>query len=84
VELDPQRVGNLLIPLGPRFQITKYLNFANLAQKAKKICRCFEFEALKVEFYPPMSGGPHNSTGTLISNHQTSKFSYFGSRSQIF
>jgi hypothetical protein len=31
-----------------------------------------------------MHGGPHNSTGAPNSNHQTSKLSRFGSRSQIF
>jgi hypothetical protein len=35
VELDPQRVDDLIIPLGPQFQITKHLNLAFLAQGAK-------------------------------------------------
>jgi hypothetical protein len=48
VGLAPQCIGDLLIPPGPQFQITKHLKLADLAQRAKKICRCFEFEALKV------------------------------------
>jgi hypothetical protein len=123
VELDPKSVGDLITPPGPRFQITKHLNLANLAQRAKLFRGCFEFDVLKVElalqrvgdlivpsgpqfqinnhlnlailaksinFFcgcfeggigPPTRGGPHNSTGAPISNHQTSKFS---SKSQIF
>jgi hypothetical protein len=34
VELDPQHVGELRVPPGPRFQITKHLNLAVLAQGA--------------------------------------------------
>jgi hypothetical protein len=49
VELALQRLGDLIIPLGPQFQITKHLSLAVLAQGAKKIRGCFEFEAFKVE-----------------------------------
>jgi hypothetical protein len=49
VEFDLQRVGDLTIPLGPRFQITKHLNLAVLVEGAKMFCGCFEFEVLKVE-----------------------------------
>jgi hypothetical protein len=42
-------VGDLIIPLGPQFQITKHLNLAVLAQGAKFLNGCFEFEVLKVE-----------------------------------
>jgi hypothetical protein len=35
MELDPQHVGDLIIPLGPRFQITKHLNIADLVQGDK-------------------------------------------------
>jgi hypothetical protein len=49
VELDPQRAGDLIVPLGPQFQITKHLYLAVLAQGAKMFCGCFEFEVLKVE-----------------------------------
>jgi hypothetical protein len=52
VELDPQRVGDLIIPLGPRFEITKHLNLASLARRAKFSREYFEFEALKVELAP--------------------------------
>jgi hypothetical protein len=52
VELDPQRVGDLIIPSGPQFQITKHLNLALLAKGANFFCRCFAFEALKVELDP--------------------------------
>jgi hypothetical protein len=33
-ELDPQRAGELIIPPGPQFRITKHLNLAVLAQGA--------------------------------------------------
>jgi hypothetical protein len=56
VELDPQRVGDLLIPPRPRFEITKHLNLADLAQRAKFFCGCFEFEALKVDIAPQRVG----------------------------
>jgi hypothetical protein len=49
VELAFQRMGDPKIVLGPRFQITKHLNLVVLAPGAKIFCRCFEFEALKVE-----------------------------------
>jgi hypothetical protein len=49
-------VGDIIIPLGPQYQITKHLNLAVLAKGAKKICRCFEFEALKVELDPQCVG----------------------------
>jgi hypothetical protein len=52
VELDTQRVGDLIIPPGPQFQITKRLNLTNLAQRANFFVGCFEFEALKVELAP--------------------------------
>jgi hypothetical protein len=35
VKLDPQRAGDLIIPPGPQFQITKHLNLDVLAQRAK-------------------------------------------------
>jgi hypothetical protein len=56
VELDPQRMGDLIIPLGPQFQITKHLNLAFLAKGAKFFCGCFEFEVLKVELIPQHVG----------------------------
>jgi hypothetical protein len=49
VELAPQRMGDLIIPLGPQFQITKHLNLAVLARGDKFFRGCFELEALKVE-----------------------------------
>jgi hypothetical protein len=49
VELDPQRVGDLRILPGPQFQITKHQILAILAEGAKNICACFEFEVLKLE-----------------------------------
>jgi hypothetical protein len=52
VEFDPQCVGDLTVPPGPRFQITKHLNLAILAKGAKMFCGCFEFEVLKVELDP--------------------------------
>jgi hypothetical protein len=52
VDLDPQGVGDLRIPLEPRFQITKHLNLAVFDLEAQNCCRCFEFEALKVELDP--------------------------------
>jgi hypothetical protein len=56
MELDPQSVGDLIIPPGPQFQITKHLNFVILTQGANTFCRCFEFEALKVEMDPQRMG----------------------------
>jgi hypothetical protein len=56
VELDLQCAGDLIIPLGPQFQITKHLNLDGLAQRAKKIRGCFEFEAWKVELEPQHLG----------------------------
>jgi hypothetical protein len=56
VELDPQCVEDLIIPPGPRFQITKHLILAIFAHEAKKNCGCFEFEALKVELDPQRVG----------------------------
>jgi hypothetical protein len=44
----------------------------------------FWIEGFEGEIGPPTCGGPHNSTGAPISNHQTSKFRCFGSKSQIF
>jgi hypothetical protein len=35
VELAPQRIGDLRIPPGPRFQITIHLNIADLVQGGK-------------------------------------------------
>jgi hypothetical protein len=52
VELDPQCVEDLIIPPGPRFQITKHINLVVLAQGANIFYGCFEFEALKVELDP--------------------------------
>jgi hypothetical protein len=49
-------VGDLIVPFGPRFQITKHLNLAILAQGAKFFCGCFEFEILKVELDPQRVG----------------------------
>jgi hypothetical protein len=49
VDLAPQRVEDLIVPLGPQFQITKHLNLVVLAQGANFFHGCFEFEALKVE-----------------------------------
>jgi hypothetical protein len=56
VELDPQRVGDLIIPPGSRFQITKHLNLAFFALGAKMFCGRFEFEAFKVELDPNVWG----------------------------
>jgi hypothetical protein len=56
VELDRQRVGNLLIPLVPQVQITKHLKLVDLAQKAKFLSGCFELEALKVGLAPQRVG----------------------------
>jgi hypothetical protein len=43
-----------------------------------KICLwVLKFEGLKVEFGFPKCGGPLNSTGAGLLNHQTSKFSLF-------
>jgi hypothetical protein len=56
VELDPQHMGDLIVPPGPRFQITKHLNLADLAQRAISFCGCFEFEVLKVELDPQRVG----------------------------
>jgi hypothetical protein len=56
VELDPQCAGGLIIPWGPRFQITKHLNLAVLAKAVKFVCGCSEFEVLKVELYPQRTG----------------------------
>jgi hypothetical protein len=56
VELDLQLVGDLIIPLGPRFQITKYPNLAIFALEAKFFCGCLEFEALKVGLAPQHVG----------------------------
>jgi hypothetical protein len=75
VEMAPQRVGDLIVPSRPRFQITKYLYLAILAKGAKLFCRSFEFEVFEGGIGPLM----HNSTKTKILNHQTSKFSHFGS-----
>jgi hypothetical protein len=52
VELDPQRMGDLIVPPGPQFQITKHLYLAILAKGAKLFCVSFEFEVLKVELVP--------------------------------
>jgi hypothetical protein len=56
VELDPQHVGGLIVPSGPQFQFTKHLNLAILAQGAKFVSGCFEFEVLKVELDPQRVG----------------------------
>jgi hypothetical protein len=48
VGLAPHRMEDLLLLPGPQFQITKHLKLANLAQRAKFLHGCFEFEALKV------------------------------------
>jgi hypothetical protein len=84
VDLAPQHMGDLLIPLGPQFQITKHLKLGFLIQRAKFFCGYFEFEALKVDLASQRRGGLLNSTKAPISNHQTSKISRFGSKSQIF
>jgi hypothetical protein len=57
VELALQHVGDLIVPLGPRFQITKHLYLAALAKGAKLFCGSFEFEVLKVELVPQRMGG---------------------------
>jgi hypothetical protein len=49
-------VGDLIVPPGPLFQITKYLNLAGSAQRAKKFRVCFEFEVLKVDLDPNARG----------------------------
>jgi hypothetical protein len=49
VELDPQRMEDLIIPPRPRFQITKHLILTTLTQGANIFGGCFEFYALKVE-----------------------------------
>jgi hypothetical protein len=49
VELDPQRMGDLIIPPRPWFQFTKHLILTTLTQGANIFGRCFEFQALKVE-----------------------------------
>ena len=59
MELDPQLMGDLIIPLGSRFQITKNLNLAPFVLGVKIFCRCFEFEALKLEL-------DHQCVGDLI------------------
>jgi hypothetical protein len=56
VELDPESVGDLIIPPGPQFQITKHLNLADLAQRTKLFGGCFEFKVLKVELAPQCAG----------------------------
>jgi hypothetical protein len=35
VKLDPQCMGDFIVLSGPQFQITKHLNLAVLAQRAK-------------------------------------------------
>jgi hypothetical protein len=54
--LAPHCVGDLLIPLGPQFQITKHLNLVLLFKRAKFFLGCFEFEVLKVELDPKIVG----------------------------
>jgi hypothetical protein len=57
VGLAPQCMGDLIVPPGPRFQITKHLNFADLAQRATFFRGCSEFDAkLKVEMAPQRVG----------------------------
>jgi hypothetical protein len=56
VKLDLQCMEDLIVPPGPQFQITKHLNLAVLAQRAKKIRGYFEFEVLKVELDPKARG----------------------------
>jgi hypothetical protein len=56
VELDPQCVGDLIVPPGPQFQIPKNLDLAILAQRAKTFCGYFKFEVLKVELDPQCVG----------------------------
>jgi hypothetical protein len=41
--IGPHHVKDLRIPLGPRFQITKHLNLAILAQGTKCFCGYFDF-----------------------------------------
>jgi hypothetical protein len=43
VELDPQRMGDLIIPLRPWFQITKHLILTTMTQEANIFGGCFEF-----------------------------------------
>jgi hypothetical protein len=49
-------MGELIIPSGPQFQITKHLYLAVLAKVIKLFCGCFEFEVLKVELAPQCVG----------------------------
>jgi hypothetical protein len=56
VELDPQCVGDLIIPLGPRYQITKHLNLAVLAKAITFFGGCFGFKVLTVELNPQCMG----------------------------
>jgi hypothetical protein len=41
--IGPHYVRDLRIPPGPRFQITKHLSLAILAQGTKCSCGCFEY-----------------------------------------
>jgi hypothetical protein len=77
-------VRDLKIPPGPRFQITKHLNLAILAQGTKCSGGCFEFLGFEGGIGIPTHGGPHYSTAAPVSNHQTSNFNHSDSRSQYF
>jgi hypothetical protein len=70
------------LKVSTQFQITKHLKLVVLLQRPKFFCGCFEFEALKVDLAPKTHGGPLNSPGVVISNHQTYKIHRFGSKRQ--
>ena len=80
VELDPQYLEDFITPSGPRFEITKYLNLVIFAIRDKKIVDVLNLRLWRWN-WTPMRGGPHNLIETLISNHETSKFSRFGFKS---
>jgi hypothetical protein len=50
--MAPQRMGDLIVPRGSRFQSIKHLYLAIWANGAKLFCEIFEFEVLKVELVP--------------------------------
>jgi hypothetical protein len=51
-----QHVGDLIVPPGPQFQITKHLILVVSFQRAKFFGGCFKFEVLKVELAPQRMG----------------------------
>jgi hypothetical protein len=56
--IGPPTLGDLIVPPGPFFQITKHLNLVDLAQRAKFLCGCYELEVLKVELAFQRMGDP--------------------------